>query len=213
MKSYYKCFTAIVFIALGFNGFSQGVGLGNIIIDPYYGYPNFGKSYAQAVEDANTSGVDFKAGGIGPAGLRIEYMVADRIGLGADVIYNSNVVSFSSVDSVYNGTTDTWSTETNSYEYKMQRVRAQLRINYHFNITSPDFDSYIGVGAGTNNRFRTTTENGVEVEGNGLDDFTLLPFSIRLCAGARYYFSDNFGINTEIGIGGPVISLGLSVKI
>ncbi len=88
-----------------------------------------------------------------------------------------------------------------------------MRINYHFNITSPAFDSYIGVGAGTNNRFRTTTENGVEIEGNGLEDFTLLPFSIRLCAGARYYFSDNFGVNTEIGIGGPLISLGLSIKI
>ncbi len=63
MKSLYKYFIAILFIAIGFNGFSQGVGLGNIIIDPYYGYPNFGKNFAQAVQNENASGVDFKVGG------------------------------------------------------------------------------------------------------------------------------------------------------
>lgn len=196
------------------NSFGQGVSQGNVIIDAYYGFPNFGKSFLQAVEDANSGATNFKAGGIGPAGLRVEYMIADRIGLGVDVIYNSNSSSFTSIDSTYNGNTDTWSTESNSLEYKMQRVRAQLRFNYHFNITNPNVDSYIGIGAGTNNRFRTTLENGIDItENDGISNFTLLPFSMRMAAGLRYYFSDNIGINAEIGIGGPVISGGLSVRL
>jgi hypothetical protein len=40
----------------------------------------------------------------------------------------------------------------------------------------------------------------------------LLPFSMRLCTGIRYYFSDNIGANMELGLGGPLVSLGLSLK-
>lgn len=214
MKHFFKGLTlGLGLIAMGFNSNAQSVGQGNFIIDAYYGFPNFGKNFAASVEEANSNGSDFKVRGVGPAGLRMEYMIADRIGIGADVIYNSNIISFTSPDSTYNGTTDTWSSETNSYKYTMQRVRAQVRLNYHFDISSPDFDSYIGVGAGTNNRFRKTLENGVDITGeDGLANFTLLPFSMRVALGARYYFTDNIGLNMEIGIGGPVISGGLSFK-
>ena len=205
---------ALSAVLISFSSGAQALMQGNFVVDTYYGFPNFGRSFSQSVEDANTGGNNFKAGGIGPAGLRLEYMIADRVGIGADVIYNSNIIKFSAVDSTYNGTTDTWSTQTNEYEYIMQRVRAQVRLNYHFDIASPDFDSYIGVGAGTNNRFRKTLENGVDIsENDGLDNFTLLPFSMRIALGARYYFSQNIGVNMEIGLGGPVISAGLSVKL
>ncbi len=208
LKMLVSSFTLV--LSMG-NSFGQGVSQGNVIIDAYYGFPNFGKSFLKAVEDANSGATNFKAGGIGPAGLRVEYMIADRIGLGVDVIYNSNSSSFTSIDSIYNG--NTGATETNSLEYKMQRVRAQLRFNYHFNITNPALDSYIGVGAGTNNRFRSTLENGVDITDNdGLSDFTLVPFSLRIAAGLRYYFTDNIGLNTEIGLGGPLVSAGLSIK-
>lgn len=192
------------------NLFAQ-VGQGSVIVDPYYGFPNFGKSFLQAVEDANPNAQNFNIGGIGPAGLRAEYMVSDRIGLGFDIIYNSNSSSFTVTDTVGTDGSGDPVTETNDWDYKMQRVRAQVRFNYHFDISNPNFDSYIGLGAGTNNRFRTTHKNGQEEEGE-LDDFTLLPFSMRICAGARYYFTDNLGLNMEIGLGGPVISGGVSVK-
>jgi outer membrane protein W len=213
-KVFLKMVVASVTLVLSMgNSFGQGVSQGNVIIDAYYGFPNFGKSFLQEVEDANSGATNFKAGGIGPAGLRVEYMIADRIGLGVDVIYNSNSSSFTSIDSIYNGNTDTWTPESNSLEYKMQRVRAQLRFNYHFITTNPALDSYIGVGAGTNNRFRARLENGVDITDNdGLSNSTLVPFSLRIAAGLRYYFTDNIGLNTEIGLGGPLVSAGLSIK-
>jgi hypothetical protein len=208
----------VLFIMIGVATFlftsvnlSAQVDQGSVIIDPYYGFPNFGKSFIQAVEDANPNASNTKIGGIGPAGLRAEYMVSDRIGLGFDVIYNSNSLSFTTLDTVGMDGSGNAVTETLEYDYKMQRVRAQVRINYHFDISNPNFDSYIGLGAGTNNRFRTTLENGKEVSAD-LADFTLLPFSMRLCVGARYYFTDNLGLNLEIGLGGPIISGGLSVR-
>lgn len=190
---------------------AQGVEQGNIIIDPYYGYPNFGKNFFDAVETANPGGFNFDARGIGPAGIRLEYMVTDRIGVGGDFIYSTNGYTFQSRDSIYNGTTGQYDVTTNNLEYKMSRIRIQLRMNYHFEISNPNFDSYVGFGAGTNNRKRVSLENGQDISGE-LGDFTLLPFSLRVCLGMRYFFTDNIGINTEIGIGGPVISGGLSFK-
>ncbi len=222
-----KCLVSFMFMVFTYGFFSQEIDLSKaavdiqknnveigFIIEVYYGFPNFGESFLKAVEDANSGATNFKAGGIGPAGLRVEYMIADRIGLGVDVIYNSNSSSFTSIDSIYNGNNDTWATESNSLEYKMQRVRAQLRFNYHFNVTNPALDSYIGVGAGTNNRFQNFSiiYGGDITDNDGLSDFTLLPFSLRIAAGLRYYFTDNIGLNTEIGLGGPIVSAGLSIK-
>lgn len=162
-----------------------------------------------AIEEAADAD-NFDTGGIGPAGLRMEYMLGDQIGLGLDVIYNSNRASYVETDTIYNSNGS--QIETNSYEQTMQRLRIHVRFNYHFDISNPNLDGYFGVGAGTNNRFRTAYENGVELEETGLDDLTLIPFSARICVGTRYYFTDNFGLNCELGLGGPVISAGLSVK-
>ena len=36
---------------------------------------------------------------------------------------------------------------------------------------------------------------------------------MRICVGTRYYFSPNFGIVAEAGIGGALVRAGLSIKI
>ena len=36
---------------------------------------------------------------------------------------------------------------------------------------------------------------------------------MRVCSGTRYYFSSNFGIIAEAGIGGALVRAGLSIKI
>jgi hypothetical protein len=208
-------FVAVAIAAIsGGTSFAQANSTGNIIIDPYYGYPNFGKAFYQSIEDADDT-QDFKATGVGPMGLRAEYMIADRIGVGVDVIYNSNNISYTSLDSVYNSATGAWTEERKEYERKMNRVRVQARFNYHFEVSNPDLDAYFGIGAGTNNRFRKYYENGVEIDDNydGTGSLTLIPVSFRLCTGMRYYFSENIGMNAEIGLGGPLISAGLSIRL
>jgi hypothetical protein len=200
-----KIVLSLVLLVSASNLFSQAVSTGNFIFDAYYGAPNFGKSFFQTIEDAAGT-QNFSATGIGPAGLRGEYMIGETFGLGFDVIYNSNNIKYNEVDSFNTNI-------INSYERTMNRLRVQMRFNFHFNLTNPNLDAYFGVAAGTNTRFRKYYVNGVE---SSNDTFTgsgtLIPFSLRVCTGMRYYFNQNFGLNAEIGLGGPLISGGLSVK-
>lgn len=215
MKKMLTLFAAVLIIGCGMKSHAQANYTGNIIIDPYYGFPNFGKSFADNFETETSSNLKVK--GLGPLGLRGEYMVADKMGIGFDFIYNSYELRYNDVrtDSIYDGNTNSWTTQTTNTdnEYKMQRVRLHLRINYHFELSNPSLDAYLGIGAGTNNRYRKAYENGVEVnDDTDLGNFTLLRYSFRICTGFRYYFSQNIGINTEIGLGGPLVSAGLSVR-
>lgn len=207
---YIPMITAVMALIFSFSASAQGVQQGNIIIDPYYGGPNFGRAFIEAVEDGNSGNTNFNARSIGPAGLRVEYMVGDRIGIGVDAIFNTRNITFNLNDTIIDGNGDQ-EIRTNSYEYDMKRLRLHLRFNYHFDISNPALDGYLGVGAGTNNRFRSTFENGVEIE-DDLSGFTLIPFSARICVGTRYFFTDNIGINAELGLGGPLVSGGLSIK-
>ncbi len=176
---------------------------GSVVVDPYYGFPNFGKAFLSSIE-SNSTGVSTTA--IGPCGLRAEYMLADKFGMGVDFIYNSMSGSYQ-IDSL-----NTDQTVYKSYDSKlaMQRYRVQLRMNYHF-LTEDKVDAYIGFGAGTNIRryvYKTDMPNAGEFSESG----SLLPFSLRLALGVRYYFTNNIGLNSEIGLGGPLVSLGVSFR-
>ena len=65
---------------------AQTVSKGNVIIDPYYGGPNFGSVVLNLLKSVES---EIKLTGIGPAGGRMEYLLADNFGLGVDFIYNS----------------------------------------------------------------------------------------------------------------------------
>lgn len=186
---------------------AQAVSKGNIIIDPYYGAPNFGKKITTSLTSDNVHLKTNGVGGIGPAGLRVEYMLADKFGLGVDVIYNST-----SVDLTYDSlNTDGSLYKTYTGKGAMNRLRVQARFNYHF-VSTDELDAYFGVGAGSNTRFWTASSNDPGYDFNNTRIATLLPVSMRLAVGMRYYFIPNLGFNAEIGLGGPVVSAGLSLK-
>ncbi len=203
-----KIFMILVLMMAGGTSFAQGVEQGNFIIDPYYGFPNFGKSFTEQVSSdvENT-----KVTGYGPAGIRLGYMIGDQFEVGVDAIFNGFSLTGTVQDTVYNSTTQTYETETYEARATMQRIRIQARFNYHFDVSSPDLDVYLGFGAGTNNRKYKYFEDNKEVD-DGSTSLTLIPVSFRFAGGMRYYFTDNIGINAELGIGGPVISAGLSFK-
>jgi hypothetical protein len=145
-------------------------------------------------------------------------MISSQIGVGIDFIYNSNRISYTQSDTIYDldanfNVIKTY--KTINSERLMQRMRFQARINFHFDVSNPNLDAYFGLGAGTNNRFRKYWENGVEIKDtfNSTSSLILIPFSLRICTGMRYYFNPRIGMNFEIGLGGPLISTGISVKI
>ena len=97
-----------------------------------------------------------------------------------------------------------------NYNLKTERTRIHFRFNYHFT-KDENFDGYLGIGAGTNSRKNSYTSNDPYVT-NEFDDTELLPFSVRVCLGGRYFFNENYGLVGEIGLGGALLRGGLSIK-
>ena len=96
------------------------------------------------------------------------------------------------------------------YELKRERTRIHVRFNYHF-AKDENFDAYLGIGAGNNSRKNSITSNDPYFT-DVINDNELLPFSMRVCLGGRYFFTENYGLVGEIGLGGAVVRAGLSIK-
>lgn len=182
---------------------AQAVEQGNVIVDVYYGFPNLYTSVFKALyASADT---DSKVSGIGPLGLRGEYMVADKFGIGLDLGFNNTKI----VDpyTVTNGST------TTTYEatYATKKIGAIATFNYHF-LDNDKVDAYAVFGIGYGNR--TFTDESTEP---GYVPFvsvgSFIPVASKIGVGMRYFFTDNIGANLALGFGqGGVINAGISAK-
>jgi hypothetical protein len=205
-----RIFKILFGVIISFNTFSQSLFVGNHVIEPYIGFPNVTKYVPMLALSQEPENITSYVG-LPPSGLRYSYMLTDDISFGVDVIFDRSKKDFVSTDTVFqNGG---WEYNSYSGERIQTRLRLQGRLNFHLPITQPNADSYIGLGFGTNNRWIKDYKNGVldrELKGSNA---ALIPFSMRVCYGYRYYFNYNLGIVGEIGIGGPLLSFGLSYKI
>lgn len=197
-------------LLMSFNAFSQTLFVGNHIFESYIGFPNVTKYIPILALSQEPKNVTSYAG-LPPSGFRYSYMLTDDISCGVDVIFDRSTKDFVSTDTVFqNGG---W--QYLSYEGKrtQTRLRLQARMNFHIPLLQPNADSYFGLAFGTNNRWLKDYKNGIldrELKGA---DAVLIPFSMRVCFGYRYYFHYNLGIVGEVGVGGPLLSFGLSYKL
>lgn len=173
---------------------------GNIIISPWYGIGTIN------LFPESDSLENFKSLYLRPMGFFAEYMVTDDVGVGIDFIYNRQ--GFSAIDP--NNIDGSGNLVAYNYNFKTERTRIHLRFNYHFT-KDENFDGYLGIGAGTNSRKNSYTSNDPYVT-DEFDDTELLPYSVRVCLGGRYFFSENYGLVSEIGLGGALLRGGLSIK-
>lgn len=206
---------SIMSVMLVFNVSGQANTKWNMVNDPYYGVPNYTSLFpglkssilGAVKDDDNISNIDSR--GSGPTGLRTEFFLNNWFGIGVDAIYSGSSVTYDRLDSIVDGIS-----YTNSYERKMSRVRIQARFNFHFPVKNKRLDMYGGIGIGSNAKYRSTFVNGVKTDDKSgfWDGFPTIPISMRTCWGFRYYFSKFVGMNFEIGIGGPLISTGVSSR-
>jgi opacity protein-like surface antigen len=182
---------------------AQAVEEGNVLIDAYYGFPDLYKTIFSAAYDGNEN---VSAGGIGPVGLRAEYMLSDGVGLGVDLGYSSATVSFDRTTLDENFDEVTYSDKAGT-----RKIGVMATFNYHFVKSSDIVDAYAMIGAGYRNRsyFYETSEPGYADESiSGIN-----PIAFRIGAGMRVFFTDNIGANLAIGFGqGGLINGGLSFK-
>ncbi|MFT5859499.1 MAG: opacity protein-like surface antigen [Flavobacteriaceae bacterium] len=189
---------------------AQAMEEGNVGIDLYYGFPNLYKSILEATVPDSASNLD--VGGVGPLGLRFEYMLADKVGLGLDIAYNTTSVNYTEDSLAFNTTTNEYDVVA-TYDYKLSspKIGVMVVFNYHF-IDNDQLDFFGTFGAGWKNRslkLTSTNPNFTEEK----TSITLLPISMRIGLGMRYFFTDNIGINLGVGFGqGGIANAGLSFK-
>jgi hypothetical protein len=181
---------------------------GKVLVDVYYGFPNF---YTAVLKAANSNAVNsgsqlnITSKGIGPVGIRGEYMVTDRLGLGLDMHYQSSTFQYNS-----NGTDVNGNTVLYNYNFTTSKIVVMPSFKFHF-LEEEKMDLYLQVAAGYGHRtFKTTSTNPDYINSPKISG--LVPVSFRVACGYRYFFTENIGINLALGIGGPLISAGLALK-
>lgn len=211
-------------VALGSSAMAQTqVGQGDVIIDAYIGVPNWANSIlyndfsvintADEVTDYKVNGGQLSYGG------RVEYMLSDDFGMGVDVNYEVSGFNFNGTREVYDTTTMSYSTAKYNYDYKAKKLRAMVRLNYHF-VQTERADAYTSFGAGYKSINRSTETNDPDVNSNSSAELasffngTVIPISLRLAVGTRIYITNNIGVHLELGaFGGGLIQFGASFKI
>jgi hypothetical protein len=146
-------------------------------------------------------------------------MIADKVGVGADINYEVSGFSFDYIDYQYDASGDViyvnGDPQYTSYtdKYTAKKLRAMFRLNYHF-FQSDKVDVYTGFAAGyksVNREFTTTPSNPMST--NESFNQALIPISGRLAIGTKIYFTQNIGAHVELGVfGGGLIQFGLSAK-
>lgn len=177
---------------------SQALSQGDKAIDVYYGVFSISRSLI------NEGAINTRF--FGPIGAQFEYLASDKMGVGVDFNYTS--ISWEEERTV----TDSIAGTTKIYTDKVARtvIRFMPRFNIHFG-SSESFDGYFGVAAGYRQATYKYTTDDPNYEDETIDG--IIPFALRVCVGARYYFTDNIGANMEMGFGGgALINAGLSFK-
>lgn len=141
---------------------------------------------------------------LGTFGLRYDHLLNPGFSLGIDFYY----LQRRSI-----GTMTEFNTGTISdAEYIINRFKTQIRLAYHFPISNPDLDVYLGGGVGINNQTRKLLINGEFASRNEYPSNLNIPISLRTYAGLRYSFTNHFGANAELGIGGPLLNVGFHYR-
>jgi hypothetical protein len=182
------------------------------ILDPYYGYPNGWTMFARILQ---VDGIDLVVSGFGPIGVRIEYLVADKIGLSGDIWYVSSGIAFVRHTQVLIDSINmVWEGRIYSYKRGRNKVAAIFCFNFHF-VKNPNFDLFVSVGAGTKDaKFFAETNDPDPPPGYQEEAWEeLIPVDARASLNGRYFFNSTFGFNFAIGLGGPLMSGGISSAI
>ena len=185
---------------------AQAVEQGNVTIDAYYGFPNFMTSLFRAIAETNTDDPNLKVKGLGPLGGRVSYMVSDKIGVGLDVFYANSSFEYTDV-----GTDSLGNAKNYNYKLSNPRPRFLLRMDLHFG-ESDVVDPYVGFGLGYSaSKYKFTTDDP-NFDQTIYSTRNLIPVAYRIAFGTKFYFAKFLGAGVEVGLGGPLVTVGLSGK-
>ena len=183
----------------------------NVTITPFFGFPNLlTAAIKNTYELTNQKKEQLTIQGIGPIGIRTEYFIIDQLAIGGEVSYASTTIEWKEKGTIKLPD----STEVPydySFELKAPRIRTLVKLNYHFAVNKHT-DWYTGIGIGYNSTRVKLNTDAPYIKDYDILSLYFLPLSMRINFGFNYYFTKNIGVNAEIGLGGPLGSVGLSAK-
>lgn len=189
---------------------AQAVEEGNIIIEGYYGFPNLYTSIFKTTYANSGTSTDLTIKGLGPVGGRVEYLLADKFGLGLDVGFNNTKISYKDQVTEFDSNTGNSVVKTYNYDFSTQKIGVMVTMNYHF-IDNDALDLYGMFGVGYGNRSYSFKSNDPNYSEGKVD--SPIPIASRLGIGMRYFFTDNLGVNLNLGVGqGGLMNAGISAK-
>lgn len=166
---------------------------GTVLIDAFYGFPYFNGTLLKAAY-RDSLGNNNQVRNLNHFGGKFEIMLSDKMGVGLEGTWASATVRYmGSYNQIYTAGVD--------------KIRILAKMSFHF-ATSDKVDPYLTWGLGYKNTNVYTTEPS-SVNNISLN---LVPIAFRIGIGMRYFFTDIVGVHAEVGLGGPLMQGGLSVK-
>lgn len=199
------CVACSMILGMQQNLQAQAVEEGNVIVEGFYGWPNFTTFLLRTAYNLSASDEDVSITGSGPFGARAEYIIMENVGIGIDAYYGASGIAWKSNQITPMGTDTVY-----DYSVDYKRFSLNVRAAYHLNV-SDNFDAYLSGSLGY--RYRRSTIDTDDPFFTPVEVGSLIPISVRGAIGGRYYISGIVGIGMELALGGPLISGGISVKI
>jgi hypothetical protein len=159
---------------------------------PAAGAPIFGMGYTDI-------GAVIGVGGVGSAsasfGGRFEHAIKALPDLGNGMLGIQAAFDYYS-----------WSGGTGLGTYSWKYIPIGVTANYHFRVSEPKIDPFVGLGLGY--QYITCDAPGL---GSGYCSSSAIYFIGR--AGARYFFSPKMVVYGDVGAGGATLNLGVMFKL
>ena len=185
----------------------------DLVLELNLGFPNL-RPLSSSYNSFNHGGaygsiLDQKEGGFGQLVFKAEFFMSDRIGFIANLnyryFYDYEVRQYD----IYDGETGLWTSGQYEYELKTHLFRWAAGFNFHLARTDR-LDTYLGVLGGGS--ILTSSLQSDDPDAKHSKEY-VGPFHARVHYGLRYMFTEKLGFNTEFGLGGPLISAGITYKI
>lgn len=190
---------------------AQSIFKRDVLFDVYYGYPSLYHVLQRALLESEFPDEDFNLVGVGPVGIRGEYMVAGRLGVGVDLAYSVLKLRATREDFIYDDATGNTTPVTYYLEGRSTKISAMATVNYHF-LLKDNFDLNLNGGLGYGPRKYTEKTNDPTYTTQS--DEGLIPISLKVGLQMHYYFTQNIGFNLGVTIGrGGLLNGGISFKI
>jgi len=215
IKNYPSYFFLLLLLHLGMSqAFGQALGEGDVVIDGYVGWPNVGTALLQSTyeDDPYFSNNDLAVSGIPSIGGRFEYVLNRHVGIGVNVNYSNSKVRTTITEQVVDPQTGNYTDMDYNYIGSYPRLRFIPTVFFHFS-RNHRIDFYTTLGAGYCKSELKEETNDPKYHNDGELSLLTIPLAFRTELGARFFMTDNIGMNMQFGFfGGPLVAVGLCTK-